>query len=70
MGAGVGGRQARGARQAGSAVQARAEHAGYEQPGRWARGLATGCALTLFSIRIDSVLFLSRFLDIVLKPGS
>ena len=73
MGAGVGGRQARGARQAGSAVQARAEHAGYERPGRWARGLATGCALsalTLFSIRIDSVLFLSRFLDIVLKPGS
>ena len=39
----------------------------------WARGLATGCALGehgLFSIRIDSVLFLSRFLDIVREPGS
>ena len=38
-----------------------------------ARGLATGCALGalgLFSIRIDSVLFLSRFLDIVRELGS
>ena len=48
------------------------------RPGRWARGraccgLALGCALdalALFSIRIDSVLFLSRFLDIVREPGS
>ena len=36
----------------------------------WARGLATGYALGLFSIRFDSVLFLSRFLDIVREPGS
>ena len=39
----------------------------------WARDLATGCALGalgLFSIRFDSVLFLSRFLDIVREPGS
>ena len=39
----------------------------------WARGLAMGCALGalgLFSIRIDSVLFLSQFLDIVHEPGS
>ena len=40
------------------------------RPGRWARGLATGCALGLFSIRFDSVLFLSRFLDIIREPGS
>ena len=36
-------------------------------------GLATGCALGalgLFSIRFDSVLFLSRFLDIIREPGS
>ena len=39
----------------------------------WARGLATGCALGalgLFSIRIDSVLFPNRFLDIVREPDS
>ena len=38
-----------------------------------ARGLAKGCALSahsLFSIRFDSVLFLSRFLDIIREPGS
>ena len=59
------GKRAAGARQ--RAVGAR--------PGRWARGraccgLALGFALGLFSIRIDSVLFLSRFLDIVREPGS
>ena len=39
----------------------------------WARGLALGCALgalDLFSIRFDSVLFLSRFLNVVREPGS
>ena len=39
----------------------------------WASGLATGCALGalgLFSIRLDSVLFLSQFLGIVREPGS
>ena len=39
----------------------------------WALGLATGCALGalgLFSIRLDSVFFLSQFLDIVLEPSS
>ena len=43
------------------------------RPGRWAPGLALGCALGalgLFSIRFDSVLFLSRFLDIVREPSS
>ena len=29
-----------------------------------------GCVLGLFSIRFDSVLFLSRFLDVVCEPGS
>ena len=56
--------QARGARGAGGLVPGRAA---------WARGLATGCALDalgLFSIRIDSVLFTSQFLDIVREPGS
>ena len=41
--------------------------------GRQARGLALGCALgelSLFSIRFDSVLFLSQFLDVVREPGS
>ena len=41
------------------------------RPGRWARGLATGCALGalgLFSIQFDSALFLSRFLDIIREP--
>ena len=36
----------------------------------WARGLAKGCALGalgLFLARFDSVLFLSQFLDIVVK---
>ena len=59
--------RARGAQVAGRARQARAGRVA------WARGLATGCALDalcLFSIRIDSVLFLSRFLDIVREPGS
>ena len=39
----------------------------------WARGLALGCALGalgLFSIRFDSVLFLSQILDVVCEPGS
>ena len=58
--------------------------AGPARPGYWARGLgarhaawvhglATGCALGLlglFSIQFYSVLFLSRFLDIVREPGS
>ena len=57
----AGGAQVRGARQAGGARG---------RPGRWVRGLATGCALGLFSVRFDSVLFLSRFLDIVHEPGS
>ena len=59
--------------QAGSARQAGAGRSRSARPGRWARGLATGCALGalgLFSIRFDSVLFLSRFLDIVREPGS
>ena len=60
-----------GERQLGASVRARQGVAG-AQPGRWARGLATGCALGalgLFSIRFDLVLFLSRFLDIVREPG-
>ena len=39
----------------------------------WTSGLALGCALGalgLFSIRFDSILFLSRFLDVVCEPGS
>ena len=39
----------------------------------WACGLATGCALgalSLFSVRFDSVFFLSQFLHIVGEPGS
>ena len=44
-------------------------------PGRaaWAPGLALGCALGAlgpFSIRFDSVFFMSQLLDIVRKPGS
>ena len=48
-------------------------HEASEARAAWVRGLATGCALGalgLFSIRFDSVLFLSRFLDIVREPGS
>ena len=61
------------ARQVGSARQAGARRSGRVRSGRWACGLASGCALGalgLFSIRFDSVLFLSRFLDIVREPGS
>ena len=49
-----------------------ARQAGARRAGRaaWAPGLALGCALGLFSIRFDSVLFLSQFLDIVREPGS
>ena len=57
----------RGARQAGLRRWARGARAA------WARELATGCALGalgLFSIRFDSVLFLSWFLDIIREPGS
>ena len=44
-------------------------------PGRaaWAPGLALGCALDAlgpFSIRFDSVFFMSQLLDIVREPGS
>ena len=63
--------RAAGARRAG-AGGAR-QGAASARAGRWARGLATGCALGalgLFSIRFESVLFLSRFLDIVREPGS
>ena len=59
------GKQASGSRRSKGAERGR--------PRSWARGLATGCALGalgLFSIRIDSVLFLSRFLDIVHEPAS
>ena len=58
---------ARGARQA---LRRRAGRAAGSAQARGARGLATGCALGLFSIRFDSLLFLSRFLDIVREPGS
>ena len=54
-------------------ARGRASWAAGARPGRWARGLATGCvlgALGLFSIRFDSVLFLSQFLDIIREPGS
>ena len=67
MGRAAGEAQARGARQAG------AGRAGCARPGRWARGLATGCALGalgLFSVRFDSVFFLSQFLDVVRELGS
>ena len=53
-------------------ARGRAGWAAGARPGRWAHGLALGCALSalsLFSIRFDSVLFLSRFLDIVREPG-
>ena len=59
------GRQERGARAAGRGSG--------EAGARGARGLPTGCALgalDLFSIRFDSILFMSRFLDIVREPGS
>ena len=38
------------------------------RPRRAARPV--GCALSLFFSRFDSILFLSRFLDIVREPGS
>ena len=60
------GASARGARGAGVAA-GRAQQ-GSGRRAAWARGLATGCALgalDLFSIRFDSVLFLSQFLDII-----
>ena len=56
--------QAAGAAEVGQARAARAA---------WACGLATGCALgalSLFSVRFDSVFFLSQFLHIVGEPGS
>ena len=74
-GAGRAGSWAAGVRAAGArqgAAGARQGAAG-ARPGRWARGLATGCALGalgLFSARFDSVFFLSQFLDIVREPDS
>ena len=74
--------QARGARgrsgrNAGGRVRVRAERAGQGWLGgrraAWAPGLALGCALGalgLFSIRFDSVFFLSQLLDIVREPDS
>ena len=59
-------------RQAGHMCGARAGHARGAR-GRQERGLALGCALGalgLFSIRFDSVSFLSRFLDIIREPDS
>ena len=53
-----------------TALQRRAGRPRQGAAGRGARRLALGCALGLFSIQIDSVLFLSRFLDIVREPGS
>ena len=79
------GARAAGARTAGSCARGvRSRGAEGARPGRWARGLgagraawahglALGCALYalgLFSIRFDSVLFLSQFLDVVCEPGS
>ena len=60
---------------AGSWVAGARQRAAGARAGRagWARGLALGCALGalgLFSIHFDSVLFLSRFLDVVREPGS
>ena len=75
----------RGAGRAGSrradGRQQGAGRAGHAQQGRglgagraaWACWLALCCALgalCLFSIRFDSVLFLSQFLDVVREPGS
>ena len=66
-----------GARTAGSGAQGargvRSKGAAGARPGRWARMLALGCALGAlgpFSIRFDSVFFLSQLLDIVREPGS
>ena len=77
-GAGGTGVRALGARgHAGQAAGVRQGEAGARQErgarAAWAPGLATGCALGalgLFSIRFDSVFFLSQFLDVVLEPGS
>ena len=71
-GAGAGVRQ--GARAAGSGSRGvRSRGAAGARPGHWARGLALGCALGAlgpFSIRFDSVFFLSQLLDIIREPGS
>ena len=67
---GAGGRRAAGRGSAEQALQVRDLGAGRAA---WACGLALGCALGalgLFSIRFDSVLFLSQVLDVVCEPGS
>ena len=60
-----------GAQGAGAAVGARARgaHGAQALGPRAGQGCALG-ALGLFFTRFDSVLFLSRFLDIVREPGS
>ena len=69
-------RAAAGAGQARQAEAGRARHAGSGRGrGGWPRRVAgpAGCALGalgLFLTRFDSVLFLSQFLDIVREPGS
>ena len=65
---------ARGA-QAGARADARGSQQGRAGRTAWALGsrAGQGCALgalSLFSTRFDSVLFLSRFLDVVREPGS
>ena len=70
-GAGASGRLGR-VRQA-RVRQASGSRRGAGLAGRQARGLAMGCALGalgLFLTQFDSVLFLSRFLDIIREPGS
>ena len=68
------GARAAGARAAGSGERGlHSRGAADARPGHWARGLALGCALGAlgpFSIRFDSVFFLSQLLDIVREPGS
>ena len=76
LGVGADGRASERARAAGKLQLGASAGAWQRRAGRTAglaAGLATGCALGvrgLFSIRIDSVLFQSRFLDIVREPGS
>ena len=76
LGVGADGRASERARAAGKRQLGASAGAWQRRAGRTAglaAGLATGCALGvrgLFSIRIDSVLFQSRFLDIVREPGS